>query len=52
MLKQPHVEKYFPLFHAIICHFLMNDTGRSGFEEKNDKVRHGGRKAQKMQFCE
>ena len=38
MLKQPHVEKYFPLFHAIVCQFLMNDAGGSEFEEKNDKV--------------
>ena len=27
MLKQPHVEKCVLLFHAIICHFLVNDTG-------------------------
>ena len=27
MLKQPQVEKCVLLFHAIICHFLVNDTG-------------------------
>ena len=37
MLKQPHLEKYFPLFHTIICQFLVNDTGGTGFEEKMTK---------------
>ena len=37
MLKQPHIEKYFPLFHTIICQFLVNDTGGTGFEEKITK---------------
>ena len=31
------METYFPLFHAIICQFLVNDTGGTGFEEKMTK---------------
>ena len=44
MLKQLHVEKYFPLFHAIICQFLVNDTGGVGLKKKMTKCdMEGGR---------
>ena len=36
------------LFHAIACHFLMDGTGRDGVGEKNDKVWHGQKEAQKI----
>ena len=40
------------LFHAIACHFLVNSTGRDGVGEKNDKVWHGQKEAQKIPCCE
>ena len=41
MPKQLFIERIFFLFHAIVCHFLVNEKGGGGFE-KNDKVSHGG----------
>ena len=48
MLKHPYIEKGLLPFHAIVCHFLVNDTGRKGWgREKNDKMGHGGRGTKK-----
>ena len=35
--------KRFLQFHAILCHFLMNDTGEGGVGGNKDKVLHGGK---------
>ena len=52
MLKQPHVEKYFPLFHAIICQFLVNDTGGGvGLKKKMTKCDMVGGRLKRCNFA-
>ena len=38
------------LFHVIVCHFLVNETGGQGVGEKNNKVWHEGRGLKKFKF--
>ena len=37
MLKQLYVHKNLLLFHAVVCHFLVNDRGGRGLKEKITK---------------
>ena len=49
MLYQSNIEKP-PPSHAIVCHFLLNDTGGEGLGDKNDQVRHNEKKGSKKRF--
>ena len=49
MLYQSNIEKP-PPSHAIVCHFLLNDTGGEGLGDKNDQVRHNEKRGSKKRF--
>ena len=41
MLNQSYIGDSLCLFHVIICHFLANDSGGGGLEEKMTKCNMG-----------
>ena len=46
------MEKYFPLFHAIICQFLANYTGGGvGFKKKMTKCDMEGGRLKRCNFA-
>ena len=52
MLKHPYIEKGLLPFHAIVCHFLVNDTGGRGGAERKMIKWDMGEEGQKMPFYE
>ena len=49
MFKTPYVDNNLILFHAIVCHFLVNYTGRTELEK--NKIGTGVEAGQKYSFA-
>ena len=49
MFKTPYVDNNLILFHAIVCHFLVNYTGRMELEK--NKIGAGVEAGQKYSFA-